>query len=219
MKPTNSELRKQARMTLEGHWGGAVVATLIFFIVGSVLPNISLLFPLSEAGQVSWNLVWSFLLIPLSWGFCIYFLSLLRDQNPQVGSIFGGYKDFVRVFTTMLLMSVYIALWLLLLIVPGIIKSLSYAMTPYILRDNPNVGAVEAIHKSRLMMDGSKMKLFLLYLSFIGWGILCVLTCGIGFLLLVPYVQTSLAAFYEDLRKEEAAQVEETVVEPVQPAE
>ena len=69
------------------------------------------------------------------------------------------------------------------------------------------------------MMDGSKMKLFLLYLSFIGWGILCVLTCGIGFLLLVPYVQTSLAAFYEDLRKEEAAQVEETVVESVQPAE
>ena len=83
---------------------------------------------------------------------------------------------------------------------PGIVKSLAYAQTPYILLDNPKLSTVEAIHLSREMMFGYKGKLFLLLLSFIGWGILCIFTCGVGFLWLAPYMQSSMAAFYEDVR-------------------
>lgn len=88
----------------------------------------------------------------------------------------------------------------MLLIIPGIIKSLSYALTPYILHDHAELQYNSAIERSMEMMDGHKMRLFLLYLSFIGWGILALFTCGLGFLWLTPYVNASLAAFYEDVR-------------------
>ena len=80
-------------------------------------------------------------------------------------------------------------------------KALAYDMAEFIMADNPDIDAQDAIHRSRVMMDGHKMKLFLMYLSFIGWGLLCLLTLGLGFLLLVPYIQTSLAVFYQDLKK------------------
>ena len=103
----------------------------------------------------------------------------------------------------MFMKNLFILLWTLLLIVPGIMKSMAYAMTEYILLDNPEISAEDAIHKSRVMMDGHKMKLFLMYLSFIGWAILCLFTLGLGFLLLVPYIETSVATFYQDLLEEQ----------------
>ena len=93
-------------------------------------------------------------------------------------------------------------LWALLLIVPGIIKSFSYAMTPFILIDNPELTANEAIDRSRAMMRGHKFDLFWLLLSFIGWFILCMLTLGIGFFWLIPYTYTSVAGFYKDVKAE-----------------
>ena len=102
----------------------------------------------------------------------------------------------------MLLQKVYIFLWTLLLIIPGIIKAFSYAMTSYILKDNPEIKNNEAIEKSMQMMQGHKMDLFLLYLSFIGWAILSVLTLGIGFIFLTPYVNAAVSHFYEDLKEE-----------------
>ena len=104
----------------------------------------------------------------------------------------------------MLLMTIMVFLWSLLLIIPGIIKWFSYAMTPFILEENPELSASEAIHRSRMMMRGHKFDLFYLYLSFIGWFILCILTAGIGFLWLGPYVDTALAAFYEEVKADYA---------------
>ena len=77
-------------------------------------------------------------------------------------------------------------------------------MTPYILEDNPELGAVDAIHRSRMMMRGHKFDLFWLYLSFIGWFLLSLLTLGIGFLWLVPYMETAQAAFYEEVKADYA---------------
>ena len=77
-------------------------------------------------------------------------------------------------------------------------------MTPYILDENPELGASEAIHRSRMMMKTHKFDLFWLYLSFIGWWLLCILTCGIGFLWLEPYFQTAKAAFYEEVKADYA---------------
>ena len=114
--------------------------------------------------------------------------------------MFDGFRDYGRIFVTLLWQGVLTVLWMLLLIVPGIVKALAYALTPYILLDNPKLSTVEAIHLSREMMFGYKAKLFLLLLSFIGWGILCIFTCCIGYLWLIPYIQSSMAAFYEDVR-------------------
>ena len=96
-----------------------------------------------------------------------------------------------------------IFLWFLLLIVPGIVAALSYSMTFYILADEPDINAKEALEKSKIMMDGHKMDLFLLGLSFIGWALLCILTLGIGLLWLIPYMNVSAAKFYQDRKGED----------------
>jgi uncharacterized membrane protein len=102
----------------------------------------------------------------------------------------------------MLLMGVYTLAWTLLLIIPGIIKSFSYALTPFILTDKPELSANEAIELSMKMMDGHKLDLFILYLSFIGWYLLSFLTLCIGMLWVMPYQYTTMVAFYEDVKAE-----------------
>lgn len=195
MMKLNSELRQQAAGSLTGNWGMAAVITLVYLLLtGST----------SSASQYinpSFGLI-SILLLPLHYGFAILFLDLLRGVKLDLGRLFDGYKDFGRILGTGLLQAIYTLLWLLLLIVPGIVKSYSYAMTSYILKDHPELQYDAAISKSMVMMSGYKMKLFLLDLSFIGWGILCLFTLGIGFLFLSPYMQAAHAAFYEDLKKE-----------------
>ncbi|MBQ3875597.1 MAG: DUF975 family protein, partial [Bacteroidaceae bacterium] len=84
------------------------------------------------------------------------------------------------------------------------IKSYSYAMTPYIVKDNPGISADAAIEASRAMMKGHKFDLFYLHLTFLGWGILCLFTCGLGFLWLSPYILTAQADFYQSLLEESA---------------
>jgi len=103
----------------------------------------------------------------------------------------------------MLLYSLFVFLWSLLLIFPGIIKSYSYRMVPYILRDNPDLSATEVITRSREMMDGHKGNAFLLDLSFIGWVLLGVITCGLVMVLWTrPYMENTNAALYLRLKEE-----------------
>ena len=75
-----------------------------------------------------------------------------------------------------------------------------YAMTAFVLRDNPEMKNNEAIELSMKMMDGHRMDLLWLYVTFIGWGILCILSLGIGYFWLAPYMQSSMAQFYEDVK-------------------
>jgi uncharacterized membrane protein len=91
-------------------------------------------------------------------------------------------------------------LWALLLIVPGIVAAISYSMTFFILAEDSSLTPMEAINKSKQMMDGYKLKYFYLCLKFIGWALLCCLTLGIGFLWLIPYIQVSTAKFYDELK-------------------
>lgn len=146
------------------------------------------------------------LIMPLSVGYANAMRKLLvngdSDLVPNAFHItFGNYWHKVW---TMLWMGILTTLWTLLFIIPGIIKSFSYAMTPYIIEDFPELTASESIHRSRMMMRGHKFDLFWLLLSFIGWGFLCILTAGIGFFWLIPYVETSMAAFYEEVKADYA---------------
>lgn len=196
-----SEIRSAARATLSGHWTEAAMLTFVYCIVAWAF---SALVGGLEYVQQGLGTVASLLLLPLGWGYAVTFLSNARgEEDPfNVSRMLDGYKDFGRIFTTILLTQIYILLWTLLLIIPGIIKSLSYAMTPFVLRDNPEMKNNAAIELSMKLMDGHKGELFWLYLTFIGWGILCILTLGIGYFWLAPYMQASMAQFYEEVKAE-----------------
>lgn len=150
--------------------------------------------------------------LPMMYGYSIVMLSVMRGGEMNIGGLFDGFNDFGRIVGTKLLQAIYTFLWTLLLVIPGIIKNYSYAMTDFILKDQPELANNAAIEKSMAMMDGNKMKLFLLDLSFIGWAILCLFTFGIGFLFLQPYVQSAHAAFYEDLKAQTVVE-EEVIIE------
>lgn len=102
---------------------------------------------------------------------------------------------------TMLLRAIYIILWTLLLIIPGIVKSYAYRMVPYILADNPDIGASRAIELSNQMTNGEKWEMFVLDLSFIGWYLLGILALGIGVFFVMPYEDATKAELYLVLRE------------------
>ena len=200
---TLSNYRKRALASLEHGWGTFVCATLVYLVISSICQSFTRIDE-ESASLAGLSLVMTILLLPLIWGFYTMYLDHIRGEKVGLGNLFQGYSKewFSKSLLTLLLMYVYILLWALLLIIPGIIKALSYAMTPYVLKDNPNMKSNEAIEESMRLMSGHKAELFLLSLSFIGWALLSLLTLGIGFLWLIPYMQTACAYFYEDLKKE-----------------
>lgn len=211
-----SQLRQKGANDLSGRWGEAALLTFVSFVVASIFSG-----TVTAGGDIfvpGLGTVLSVLLIPMGWGVSVAFLDNHRrtTNDPfHIGCLIDGYRDFVRIFLTLLLSSVYTLLWALLLIVPGIIKGLSYALTPYILRDHPELKYNAAIEKSMAMMEGHKADLFWLYLSFIGWILLCVLTLFIGLFWLHPYVNSTLANFYEEVKQEyeQGGVTEATIIE------
>lgn len=210
---TNSEIRRTALRKLDGHWGDLVLVTLLYAIIASIVQSPSQIGQLLLEEQSSFYLpgigfpllgggiVLLLLALPLEWGLKMCYLRCYREEPPSMSALFSGFNDFFRIFSTIFLQQLYTLLWSLLLIVPGVVKALSYALVPYILKDRPDLARSGAIRLSREMMSGNKGRLFLLLLSFLGWGVLALFTCGIGFLWLLPYVGVSMAAFYEDAKQ------------------
>lgn len=143
-------------------------------------------------------------------GYAQFNLDLHDQANPSIGTLFSRFQMWKNAALTRLLRDVYIFLWSLLLIIPGIVASYSYAMAEYILAENPQLTPKEAIARSKELMQGNRWRLFCLHFSFIGWLLLTLLTFGIGALWLVPYQQASVAAFYREISANGApAQIEE----------
>jgi len=136
---------------------------------------------------------------PLYLGFSILFLSVIRARG-EVGQLFSGFQQYGRATGTYLLMVLFLILWFLLLIIPALVMSYAYIMAFFVLADDPAIGPRDALRRSVEMMRGHKWKLFCLYCRFIGWSLLCLLTCGVGFLWLMPYMQAAMTHFYEDVR-------------------
>lgn len=134
---------------------------------------------------------------PLLVGKNRYFMSN-RDVKTGIGAIGFAYSSghFWNVVKIMFLMNLYITLWSLLLIIPGIIKTYEYAMVPYILAENPGIDSRRAFELSKEMMAGQKWNYFVLELSFIGWYLLGFLACCIGIIFVNPYYEATLAEFY-----------------------
>ena len=123
-----------------------------------------------------------------------------RQKEAEISTMFGYFQYWKTTACARLLQSVYVLLWSLLFIIPGIIAGYSYAMTSYILAENPELTASEAIERSKQMMSGNRWRLFCMQISFIGWDILsALLTFGIGGLWITPYKQAATAAFYREI--------------------
>jgi uncharacterized membrane protein len=186
----NKILIKDAREALSGKWGTAVVAFLIYALISGALGAI----PFAGA------LITMLIMGPLMLGWTRFSMSIARNEEASINQLFEGFNDFMRPFITYLLMVIFIILWMILLIIPGIIAAHAYSMTFYIMNDDPSIGGMDALRKSKEMMYGYKWKLFCLGLRFIGWALLCILTFGIGYLWLVPWIQVSAAKFYDDIK-------------------
>ncbi len=205
-EPTLKSYRSAAKSALSGHWVNAVLCTLVVtLIVGvcSALSGVSEHLPLLFVVGFALTLL---IAVPLGFG---YSVALLRHMHGEpdddlVTRPFQAFKDYGRYLGTSLLMTVYVFLWSLLLIVPGIVKGYAYAMTPYIMHEHPELSANECIDASKKMMNGHKWRLFLLDLSFIGWLLLCVLTLGILTLWVQPWMECSHVSFYEQLKSRQA---------------
>ena len=140
----------------------------------------------------------------VSVGYAKFNLLLVDRLDGSFDNLFEYLVYWKTTALARLLKDIYILLWSLLFIIPGIIMSFSYAMTDYILAEHPEISASEALSWSKEMMEGNRFRLFCLQLSFIGWDILCLFTFGIGNLWLTPYKQAAIAAFYRDISGTEA---------------
>ena len=132
-------------------------------------------------------------------GYADFNLALVDHREAGYGQLFRYFPYWTNAVLTKILKTLYVVLWTLLLIVPGIIAAYSYAMTDYILAEHPEMTANKAIAASKEMMRGNKWRLFCLHFSFVGWAILCAMTFGIGNLWLTPYENAANAAFYREI--------------------
>lgn len=192
---TRQELKARARAQLGNQifgslWLYALLACLIYGVVSSAAATV---IPAMGAIIVTG---------PIGYGLKYLFLKQARDgQEMQLGDLFKGFSDdFGQTLLIGLMTNIFIVLWTLLLIVPGIIKSYAYSMAYYIKVDHPEYDWRQCISESQAMMKGHKGELFMLDLSFIGWLIVGVLCLGVGVLWVEPYMEAARAQFYESIK-------------------
>ena len=190
-----SNMRSWGRQALAGRWGTAVLGTLLLMALNSV-PILTFTFLFENTDYIS-NLYSMLVSGPLTLGYITFILALFRRKNTSPIEVFYGFERFGKALGLMLLINVLVLLWSLLFIIPGIIASFRYALCFYILADHPEMGILDIIRESKRLMYGNKWKLFCLELSFIGWFLLGLLTAGIGFLWVMPYISAATAGFYE----------------------
>ena len=189
-----AELKAQAKLQIKPHTKTLCLITLVYFVVAFALAFISGKIPIM-------GLIANVVIVPaLLLGFCKVFLRLADGIVPQVADLFSSFSDFWSGFKVTFLTTLFAFLWSLLLIIPGYIKVFSYSMAYYILAENPGMPARECITRSKEMMNGHKMELFILSLSFIGWMLLGAVTLGIGYLWILPYMQMSMVNFYNRIK-------------------
>lgn len=216
---TNQELKNSALAALKGNWAPALLGAIFFTFATCLITSPGYCANMAAFGMPFFDsinpkllkifsnssfLLNFFLLYPLSLGYSVAHKELLQNGDAAItrNTVRLAFSDYVRNAVSILLVYLYTILWTLLFIVPGIIKGLAYSLTPFIVKDNPQLSPNQAINLSMKMMKGHKFDLFYLYLSFIGWILLAMLTLGIGLLWVIPYMQTSRAAFYLDVKND-----------------
>ncbi len=230
-----SDIRARARASLAGKWAQAIAVCLIAFVLGGAmtaanfLPEITFkwhgeITSLEDVLTALTTLRHSFGNATISigalglvefilggviqLGYAKYLLKQQGRQEAPISDLFSEFERFGQGFAQKFLRGLYSFLWSLLFIIPGIIAELSYAMTPFIMAEHPNMTASEAITASKDLMDGHKWDLFVLRFTFIGWNILAALTANLGNLVLNPYKNAAEAAFYREIANQPRFTVE-----------
>jgi uncharacterized membrane protein len=195
-KTENKEIMAKARDSLSGRWGFIIGVFAIYMIILIVVQLVPI------AGPFLGILIGGSMAI----GAAIISLAVSRKQECELSQLFAGFNRFGTGLAAHFLQGLFIILWSFLLIVPGIMAAISYAMTYFIIVEDDSIGALDAIAKSKKMMHGNKWKFFCLGLRFFGWSLLACLTLGIGFLWVTPYYAISAAQFYDEIKPELATQ-------------
>ena len=207
---TNQEYKNAALAALKGKWAPAVICAVVYAVIACAISLSTELVDANSATGVLMTASLSTMLLsllvvsPLGVGYYNVHKDLLLNGDDKLteNSFKIGFSNWAHNVWGMFLMGLFIFLWTLLLIIPGIVKALAYSLVPYILVDKPELSANEAINLSKAMMKGHKFDFFWLSLSFIGWILLSILTVGIGMFWLMPYMYTTYAAFYQDVKAE-----------------
>lgn len=182
----NVMLMRRAKQQLSGKWVNVAVGSLIYLVLMAIAGSSYLL---------------EFLVYgPLTFGYLLYLACNIDTNVNNFNLLFKGFERFSDTLVAGLLYLLAVSLGILLLIVPGIILACGLSMTFFIMVDEPNISGMDALQKSWNMMKGHKWDFFCLNLRFIGWILLSILTCGIGMILLEPYMMVTFQNYYRKLR-------------------
>lgn len=203
---TFSQLAGNSWNALKGKWGITIGTFLIAVAIQSAASQVPVLGPLTAA----------YLLSPLNAGIALFILRIIRNEQPQeIGVIFEPFSQYWRYVWVCVRVAVFVFLWTLLLIIPGIIAAMRYSMVYYIMLDDPQLSAKEAMEESSAIMYGHKWQYFGYYLLFcliLVFGTFC--TFGIGLIWLIPWSASFMAHFYESIRRPSAAVLPELETAP-----
>lgn len=193
----NYSLKRASQDALHGNWWPVIGMAVLYMVIISVPSYIG---PWDGTISLEWQglgLLLFFLLAPVMFGWEWMMLDLARGGVPSIRTMFRPFgDDYLRYVWVHVLLAVFTLLWTLLLVVPGVVKVFSYSLTPYLLRDRPELTPLQAITESRRLMDGNKRTALKLVLSFVGWWLLVLITFGLAVLYVQPYFSGAYAQLY-----------------------
>lgn len=209
------DFRAWARDALKGRWGAAVAVSLVTGLLtssGGFTSRVELNETLSELGLSSFvsreviTVLLTVLVVmgllalivggAVQLGLCTFHLNLINRREARFSNLFSQFHRLWDGFKMQFVINLFVFLWSLLLVIPGIIAAYRYAMVPYLKAEFPDLGVMDAMRESKRLMSGNKGRLFCLHMSFIGWVLLSTLTLGVGMLFVSPYMQSAETAFY-----------------------
>lgn len=201
---TRAEIKEQAKAQLKGKVGILFVCALVASVIPAIVSGIGS--ALTNNGNVAVGTIVSLagsllLTAPLSLGLVMVYLNVTYGEEPQVGTVFEPFKKcYGKSVALFLLFEIFIMLWTLLLVIPGIIMTFAYSQAFFILAENPEMSPMECLKESKRIMKGRKMDLFVLYLSFIPWMLLVCITIGIAGIWVIPYMTLTFTNFYHRIK-------------------
>ena len=215
---TSSDYRRVARENLKWNYWQSVLVSLVAMLLGGLIAGTSVFTVNLDAEEINqlprflvrylavWGSISGILSLvrfiiggTIQLGYSRYLLNQYNHAHLDIHELFSQFHRFKDGFLQNFLRGLYVALWTLLFIIPGIVKTYAYAMTPFIMAENPDISANDAITASKELMDGHKWELFVLSLTFLGWNLLAALTLNIGHIFVNPYVEAAFAAFYKNI--------------------
>ena len=211
MNVSRAELKAQAKEQLRGKVWMFFLVTVIMY---AILFPIAFLAELEGAASIIGLIAIYVITPPLSLGLVMVYLDVTYGDPVEISTLFKGFQMMGKAVALYLWMLLFVFLWSLLFIIPGIIKGYSYPMAYYILAENPDMTAREALTESKIIMNGHKFDYFVLQLSFFFWALLVAVTFGIAAIYVMPYQQLTFTNFYHNIKRQPAPAVEEVYAEP-----